>query len=184
MLPPEFSITVLFKKSQYQDFLKTQNLRLHWWFELLALLYLLFLIIYSFFAFVGLSGQDVPNRGLWRSWLVLVLLSFFTLVLVSEFSALGVFSFFRKSTTSSMWRFQISSPGELLITSFLLLNTVGSLAILLWKIKPFRFPKNNGYRNGFLLIASLISALFIQQYFLVCEVHFDSWVSSDGSTDL
>ncbi len=86
---PEFSVTVLFKKAHYQEFLANQNFRLHWWFELVALLYVLFGVIYSFFDFIGISGQEVPVRKLWRSWFVIIVLSLFGLLLISEFSAFG-----------------------------------------------------------------------------------------------
>jgi len=79
----DFSVTVLFKKHQYGEFLQNQRFRLHWGFELSALIYLLFGVIYSFFEFIGASGQSSSKRDLLRSWSYTFLISMFGLILIS-----------------------------------------------------------------------------------------------------
>ncbi len=162
---PEFSVTVLLKETQYQEFLAHQNFKLHWWFELAALLYLLFGVSYSFFEFIGISGQQVSSRTLWSSWLVIVLISSFGLVLVSEFSVFGASSFFKNTTFPGKWWSQIASPGGLLISSFLALNVVWSLAVLLWKTKPIFQWKHSWLNYGWLFAVSLVAGWLIQAYF-------------------
>ncbi|MCI0415866.1 ATP-binding protein [bacterium] len=161
---PDFSISVLLKKTQYQEFLTHQNFRLHWWFELTALLYLLFGIIYSFFEFIGISGQHVSSRSLWGNWLVIVLIAAFGLVLVSEFSAFGSNWLFKNSSLSGKWRAQISSSGGLFITSFLALNVVWSFAVLLWKTKPSFAWRYSWLNYGWLFAVSLIAGWLIKGY--------------------
>ena len=164
-MAPDFSIAVLFKKGQYSEFLDQQNFMLRWWFELAALLYMLFGIVYSFFEFIGLSGQNVSRAHLWRAWLVIVFIGLFGLILVSEFSSLGSSSFLDPAMSASGGLFETGSPGGLLITSFVMLNVIWSFAVLLWKL-DWRLAFRSAWLNyAFLLAACVLSGLLIELYF-------------------
>jgi signal transduction histidine kinase/HAMP domain-containing protein len=162
---PEFSISLLFKKQQYQDFRDGQNFRLHWWFELFALIYLLFALIYCFFEFIGISAQTLQSRSLWAHWIPILFIAVVALVLVFQLHALSSSKLFQLTEVASGKWARLSTPGALLIGSFLALNVVWSLAVLLWKLRPHLELPVRGAHYVWLAAASVIAAVLIEMYF-------------------
>ena len=160
----DFSVSLLFNKNQYGEYLAHRNFRLHWWFELISLLFILIGVIYCFFEFVGTSGKEVSSKSLWRSWATIGLIAFAGLLLLPTFTALKSSAFFRVNGTAYTWWAQIASPGGLFTSAFLILNIVWSFALLLWKLKPKIFEQSEWIRVGFFGVTGLVSVILVQLY--------------------
>jgi|GEM_PF-2882239 len=161
---PDFSVSALFKKPQYQDYLHSQRFHLHWWFELAALLYLLFGASYCFFKFVGVSGKSSSIGVLLRAWIPILLIGIFGSVLISEISAFGTSSIFQSGVAQPIAWDRLRSPGGLLLTSFFALNALWSFALLMWKCELKLYWRYRWINYISLPIASLLAAILIQKY--------------------
>jgi two-component system nitrogen regulation sensor histidine kinase NtrY len=161
---PDLSISTLFKKHQYLDYLRDVRFRVHWWFELAALLYLLFGIIYCFFDFVGVAGTSSSAGALARSWVWIFFIGVFGLTLVSEFSAFGISTMFQAgSGNADAWQ-RFRTPGGLFLASFFTLNILSGFAIFLAKCcmrLNWKFPLAMFVT---VLITAVLAGFLIQNY--------------------
>jgi len=139
---PEFSISTLYRKLQYSEFLSHRIFQLHWWLELVALAFILTMNIFLFLDFVGTCGESVSPKETMLSWFVLLLVSALSCMIAAHFSSVGFTAFFRlpgfeQESNDHLLR----SPGGFLLTSFLILNVVMGLALL---VRWIRFEISSG----------------------------------------
>ncbi len=166
-IAPEFSISVLYKKVQYSEFLVHRIFQLHWWLELVALAFILTMNIFLFFDFVGRCGEDVSSGETILSWFVLLVVSGLSCFIAAHFSSTGFTAFFRLPGIDPAGNHHLfRSPGGFLLTSFLILNVVMGLALL---VRRVRFATPSG-RTAYLFLAGcflLSGVLFAGYYDLV-----------------
>lgn len=158
----DFSISTLYEKAKYREFLENRVRKLHWWLELLALVFFICASIYLIFEFIGVSGRERPGKFLYFSWIVLFLNAILSAFTISVFSSYGAHSIF----STHDYRLDgfgrlFYAPGNVFFTSFFLLIVVFSLVLFFKKVNPeTRFRDFTRYvllfgtffLSGFLLI--------------------------------
>ncbi|HEY4491751.1 MAG TPA: hypothetical protein VI958_07090, partial [Acidobacteriota bacterium] len=164
-ITPEFSISAVFKKQQYAEFLENRIYRLHWWLELLTLLFIFIAAMDLFFEFFGICGLKEDGRGVVLAWSLLVVVSLLACLTVTEFSAFGATDVFRPFDLSvGIYAKLFGSSGGLFFTSFFMLNVISSFGLLVKRIRP-RLPWKGSLINSLMiLIALLLVAVALDGY--------------------
>lgn len=165
-ITPEFSISALYEKIRYQEFLQSHIHRLHWWLEFLALCLFVFTSVYLTFEFVGVSVLDKTRDEVVSAWIVFCGVSLFSALSVAEFSSFGARLLFNPGDFSLAGNWGLfRSPGHVLFTAFFSLNLMFSLVLLSRKIKAGISWKRPWL--SYILAASgfMISGLFVAGYF-------------------
>lgn len=154
---PEFSISALYEKTRYQEFMEGHIHRLHWWLELLAISLFVFTSVFLMFEFIGISGQQRPPGELLITWTAFLGITILAALSVAQFSSFATRSFFssRNFELDGFWGL-FHSPGCYFFTAFFFLNLTFSFAFLNRGTKAglsWKFPALN-----YLLIAAALAA--------------------------
>jgi nitrogen fixation/metabolism regulation signal transduction histidine kinase len=163
---PDFSISTLYKKGQYDEFLIHRVFQLHWWLELAALGFILFTAVFLFFEFVGISARQKGPGLLILWWFLLLAVSIASVTTISHFSAFGSSGLFRVNDVSmNGWEMLFHSPGCFVLTSFFVVNVVLGLAFLLRGLGR-QIPWKGSLFNYTLLFGAFIGSglLFLAYY--------------------
>ena len=158
----DFTISALYEKGKYGEYLQSRFYRLHWWLELSALLFFVSAVVFLFFQFAGLSGNSDSNRVLASSWFGIAAVSVLAILGISEFTALSMDHLFKSSIPGGTGIGRLfRSPGNVFFNAFFCLATLFSLALLLWKTAANVFSKRN-----FIQYLTMFGAFFGAQLLL------------------
>jgi signal transduction histidine kinase len=161
----EFSISAVYDRQHYGQMLQARFEYLHWWIELIALLFLVYTSIILTFSFVGICGQE-GCPGLISYWLSFLLCSILSVLTV------GTFHQFGSGTIFNTRLFYVDgygnifhTPGHLIFSAFFALNAVFSLVLLFRRLELHLKGNNKSLRLIALFIASFLSGFLFLGYF-------------------
>ena len=165
-IAPEFSISALFEKARYQEFLTNRIHQLHWWLEFLALVFFVFTCVFLTFEFIGFCGLSVPRSRLALGWLIFLVISFLSATTAASFSSFAIEGLLSPVDFSLQGYWGLfRSPGNLLITAFFTLNVLFSLVLLSRGIHA-AFPWKKGPWNyALMLFVFFGGAVLVGGYF-------------------
>ncbi len=160
---PDFTISALYEKGKYGEYLQSRFYRLHWWLELASLQFFVFAVVYQF---IGISGSSDSKKALIGSWFGIAGACILSIFAIAEFSSFGSGMFFRNEVPaaaglSGLFRF----PGNVFFNAFFGLASLFSLALLVRKIDWKAPMRPAALRYALMLAVFFSSQLLLYRYY-------------------